>query len=204
MEIIDCRYNICNIYSGGMTLASLLIISLILCPISIGMPRSHQAFAQNSTNAIHIANLQADGAIQALNDKVNGTVDSASKPTLAQVPTNTKVGQARCIASTLDIQTFSRGVPNRSNPNSGTVSMSAIETFNRVVPNPSNPNYCIASTLAIQTLSTGVPNPSNPSSGAATNPAIQALSTGVPNPSNPSKMVPTASNPAIQMVSKTR
>jgi len=159
--------------------------------------------------AIHNAIPHAHAAIQALNHKdVNGTLEHlilASKllaPTLRQVPTNTKAGQARCIAPTLEIQTLSRGVPNPSNPNSGTVSMSAIETFNRVVPNPSNPNNCIMSVLAIQALSKMVPTPSNPNSGAVSNPAIQALSKMVPTPSNPNSGA--VSNPAIQMVSKTR
>lgn len=109
--------------------------------------------------AIHNAIPQTHTAIQALNHKdVNGTLEHlmlASKllgPTLRQAPTNTRAGQARCIASTL-----SRGIPNPSNPSSGTVSMSAIETFNRVGRSPSNPNNCIVSTLAIQALSKMVP-----------------------------------------------
>ena len=142
----------------------------------------YQAFAQNSTMAIHNAIPQAHTAIQALNHKdVNGTLEHlilASKllgPTLRQAPTNTKAGQARCIAPTVEIQTLSREVPNPSNPSSGTVSMSAIKAFNRVVPSPSNPNNCIVSTLAIQTLSKMAPTLSNPNSGAVSNSAIQMV-----------------------------
>lgn len=74
MEIVDSMYNIYNISSRGISPSSLLIVSLILSPTSIGIPRPHQAFAQNLE--VHIANLQANGPIQALNHKeVNGTLN---------------------------------------------------------------------------------------------------------------------------------
>jgi hypothetical protein len=65
-----------NISLGSAILSSLLMISLILSPMAIGMPRQHQAFAQNSTMAMNLAKLLANDAIQALNHKdLNGGIE---------------------------------------------------------------------------------------------------------------------------------
>jgi hypothetical protein len=65
-----------NISLGSAILSSLLMISLILSPMAIGMPRQHQAFAQNSTMAMNLAKLLANDAIQALNHKdLNGGLE---------------------------------------------------------------------------------------------------------------------------------
>ena len=64
-----------NISLGSAILSSLLMISLILS-LAIGMPRQHQAFAQNSTMALNLAKLLANDAIQALNHKdINGALE---------------------------------------------------------------------------------------------------------------------------------
>ena len=65
-----------NISLGSAILSSLLMISLILSPMAIGMPRQHQAFAQNSTMTMNLAKLLANDAIQALNHKdINGAIE---------------------------------------------------------------------------------------------------------------------------------
>jgi hypothetical protein len=65
-----------NISLGSAILSSLLMISLILSPMTIGMPRQHQAFAQNSTMRMDLAKLLANDAIQALNHKdINGALE---------------------------------------------------------------------------------------------------------------------------------
>ncbi|MGA9150487.1 MAG: hypothetical protein WBZ36_07910 [Candidatus Nitrosopolaris sp.] len=65
-----------NIALGSAILSSLLMISLILSPMAIGMPRQHQAFAQNSSMAMNLAKLLANDAIQALNHKdINGALE---------------------------------------------------------------------------------------------------------------------------------
>jgi hypothetical protein len=65
-----------NISLGSAILSSLLMISLILS-LAIGMPRQHQAFAQNSTMALNLAKLLANDAIQALNHKdINGALEN--------------------------------------------------------------------------------------------------------------------------------
>jgi hypothetical protein len=56
-----------NISLGSVILSSLLMISLILCPMA--MPGQHQTFAQNSTMTMSLAKLLANDAIQALNHK---------------------------------------------------------------------------------------------------------------------------------------
>ena len=59
---------------GSAILSSLLMISLILCPMA--MPGQHQAFAQNSTMTMNLAKLLTNGAIQALNHKdINGALE---------------------------------------------------------------------------------------------------------------------------------
>ena len=64
-----------NISLGSAILSSLLMISLILS-LAIGMPRQHQAFAQNSTRTMNLAKLLANDAIQALNHKdINGALE---------------------------------------------------------------------------------------------------------------------------------
>jgi hypothetical protein len=65
-----------NISLGSAILLSLLMISLISFPMAIGMPRQHQAFAQNSTRTMNLAKLLANDAIQALNHKdINGALE---------------------------------------------------------------------------------------------------------------------------------
>src|SRR5215467_12169563 len=65
-----------NISLGSAILSSLLMISLILSPMAIGMPRQHEAFAQNSTMTMNLAKLLANDAIQALNHKdINGALE---------------------------------------------------------------------------------------------------------------------------------
>ena len=65
-----------NISLGSAILLSLLMISLISSPMAIGMPRQHQAFAQNSTRTMNLAKLLANDAIQALNHKdINGALE---------------------------------------------------------------------------------------------------------------------------------
>ena len=65
-----------NISLGSAILLSLLMISLISSRMAIGMPRQHQAFAQNSTMTMNIAKLLANDAIQALNHKdINGALE---------------------------------------------------------------------------------------------------------------------------------
>jgi hypothetical protein len=56
-----------NISLGSVILSSLLMISLILCPMA--MPGQHQTFAQSSTMTMSLAKLLANDAIQALNHK---------------------------------------------------------------------------------------------------------------------------------------
>jgi hypothetical protein len=66
-----------NISLGSAILPSLLMISLILSAMTIGMPRQHQAFAQNSTMTMNLAKLLANDAIQALNHKdINGALEN--------------------------------------------------------------------------------------------------------------------------------
>ena len=63
-----------SISFGTAILSSLLIISLILCPMA--MPGQHQTFAQNSTMEMNLAKLLANDAIQALNHKdINGALE---------------------------------------------------------------------------------------------------------------------------------
>ena len=63
-----------NISLGSAILSSLLMISLILCPMAI--PGQHQIFAQNSTMTMNLAKLLANDAIQALNHKdINGALE---------------------------------------------------------------------------------------------------------------------------------
>src|SRR5215467_10316351 len=65
-----------NISLGSAILLSLLMISLISSPMAMGMPRQHQAFAQNSTRTMNLAKLLANDAIQALNHKdINGALE---------------------------------------------------------------------------------------------------------------------------------
>jgi len=66
-----------NISLGSAILLSLLMISLISSPMAIGMPRQHQAFAQNSTMTMNIAKLLANDAIHALNHKVINQINGA-------------------------------------------------------------------------------------------------------------------------------
>jgi hypothetical protein len=68
-------YNISLGYPYAI-LSSLLMISLILSPMAIGMPRQHQAFAQNSVMTMNLAKLLTNDAIQALNHKdINGALE---------------------------------------------------------------------------------------------------------------------------------
>jgi len=91
-----------NISLGSAILSSLLMISLILSPMAIGMPRQHQAFAQNSTMTMNLAKLLANDAIQALNHKdINGALE-----------------HLRLIGEELGI---SRNSTNLMNPSSGAV-----------------------------------------------------------------------------------
>jgi hypothetical protein len=176
-----------KISTSGITLSCiLLLISLILWTSSMESLIQHQAFAQTSTN---LANLLSGGAIQAFKHKdVNGTLQDLR---LIGIPNN----PSSCTASTVPIQTLSRGVPNPQNPNSGVVSMSVIQTYTKMVQSPTNPSSCTASTLAIQRLSKGPdPNPSNPNSGVVPTFAASTVSKMLPNsnPSNPnSGVVPT-------------
>ena len=63
-----------NISLGSAILSSLLMISLILCPMA--MPGQHHAFAQNSTMTLNLAKLLTNDAIQALNHKdINGALE---------------------------------------------------------------------------------------------------------------------------------
>ena len=65
-----------NISLGSAILSSLLMISLILSPMAIGMPRQHEAFAQNSTMTMNLAKLLTNDAIQALNHKdINAAIE---------------------------------------------------------------------------------------------------------------------------------
>ena len=91
-----------NISLGSAILSSLLMISLILSPMAIGMPRQHQAFARNSTMTMNLAKLLANDAIQALNHKdINGALE-----------------HLRLIGEELGI---SRNSTNLMNPSSGAV-----------------------------------------------------------------------------------
>jgi hypothetical protein len=64
-----------NISLGSAILSSLLMISLILCPMA--MPGQHHAFAQNSTMTMNLAKLLTNDAIQALNHKdINGALEN--------------------------------------------------------------------------------------------------------------------------------
>jgi hypothetical protein len=91
-----------NISLGSAIFSSLLMISLILSPMAIGMPRQHQAFAQNSTMTMNLAKLLANDAIQALNHKdINGALE-----------------HLRLIGQELGI---SRNSTNLMNPSSGAV-----------------------------------------------------------------------------------
>ncbi|MGC2574026.1 MAG: hypothetical protein WA364_21130 [Candidatus Nitrosopolaris sp.] len=64
-----------NISLGSALLSSLLLISLILCPMA--MPGQHQAFAQNSTMTRNLAKILTNDAIQALNHKdINGALEN--------------------------------------------------------------------------------------------------------------------------------
>src|SRR5215467_8688833 len=66
-----------NISLGSAILSSLLMISLILSLMAIGMPRQHEAFAQNSTMTMNLAKLLANDAIQALNHKdINAAIEN--------------------------------------------------------------------------------------------------------------------------------
>ena len=59
---------------GSAILSSLLMISLILCPMAI--LGQHQAFAQNSTMTMNLVKLLTNDAIQALNHKdINGALE---------------------------------------------------------------------------------------------------------------------------------
>ena len=63
-----------NISLGSAILLSLLMISLILCPMAV--PGQHQTFAQNSTMTMNLAKLLTNDAIQALNHKdINGALE---------------------------------------------------------------------------------------------------------------------------------
>jgi hypothetical protein len=148
----------------------LLLISSVLWTNSMGMLRPHQAFAQNSMN---IANLLVGDPIHRNHKDVNGTRQDLKLIGIAINPSS-------CIASTVPIQTLSRGVPNANpnNANSGVVSMSAIQTFSKMVQSPTNPTSCTASTLAIQRLSNpNLPNsnPNNPNSGVVPTFATQTI-----------------------------
>src|SRR5215469_2347122 len=66
-----------NISLGSAILLFFLMTSLILSPMVIGMPRQHQAFAQNTTMTMNLAKLLANDAVQALNHKdINGALEN--------------------------------------------------------------------------------------------------------------------------------
>ena len=163
----------------------LLLISSILWTNSMGLLRSHQAFAQNSIN---LANPLVGDPPQP-HRVVNATLQHLKVIGIANSP-------GSCTRSTVPIQTLSRGVhnPNPNNANSGIVSMSTLQTLSKMVQDPTNPSSCTASTLAIQKLSKGpyLPNsnPNNANSGVVPAFATQTVSNQPnPNPNNPNSGV---------------
>ena len=118
----------------------LLLISSILWTNSMGLLRSHQAFAQNSIN---LANPLVGDPPQP-HRVVNATLQHLKVIGIANSPSS-------CTRSTVPIQTLSMGVhnPNPNNANSGVVPAFATQTVsNQPNPNPNNPNSGVMPTFA--------------------------------------------------------
>ena len=102
---------------GSAILSSLLMISLILSPMAIGMPRQHEAFAQNSTMTMNLAKLLANDAIQALNHKdINSALEH-----LRLIGQELGSGNSTSTHTPLALKASKVGHLNFMNPSSGVV-----------------------------------------------------------------------------------